>query len=158
MKRIIGAALLAAACGLLALDVRADDDPPAKKGDKKADAPKKDDKKEEPAYNAPPKGQALRHIGQVKGKITKACDGKVFGFQADNDKKEVEVNLAATTKIEVFKKDEFDEKGNPKKNPRRGPVKAAADDIKSGTVLLDLSGTRGGWYVARRVLLLGEGE
>ena len=34
MKRIIGAALLAAACGLLALDVRADDDPPAKKGDK----------------------------------------------------------------------------------------------------------------------------
>jgi hypothetical protein len=37
-------------------------------------------------------------------------------------------------------------------------VKAAAGDIKSGTAVLDLSGTRGGWYVARRVLLLGEGE
>lgn len=172
MKRTMGTVVLAAACGLLALNVRADDDPPpAKKAEKeapkkddkkqndmKAGKPKKDDKSEEPAFNAPPKGQVLRHLGTVKGKITRACDGKVFGFQADKDKKEVEINLSAATKIQVMKKDEFDEKGNVKKNPRRGPVKGTADDIKSGIVVLDLSGTRGGWYVARQVVVLGEGE
>jgi hypothetical protein len=158
MKRVLGAALLAAACG----GVWAADDQPAPKKDEPAKkAGNKAGAGDEPAkgekgFNEPPKNQALVPLGVRKGKVTGSCDGKSFRMQVEGVKDEVEVNLGPMTRIQVPAAAEFDDKGNPKRG-RRGPVKGTPEDIKEGApVLVELSGTRGGWYRARSVLVLGD--
>jgi hypothetical protein len=150
MTRLLGAALLLAACGLATVGVRGADDAPAKKDAKDKEA------KDEPSYNSPPKGALLVSLGTVTGRITKGCDGKAFSMEISKGK-EVEVNLAKITTVYVINGMEFDDKGNPKKTAAR-PVKGAPDDIRAeATAVVELSGTRNGkWLMAKRVTVKRE--
>lgn len=175
MKRILGAALLLAACGLAAVQANGvDDTAPAKKPDaaKKDDADPKNAKdakpakeepskkdKDEPTFNSPPKGATVVVKGIFRGQVTKGSDGKVFSMQIDvggGKKKEIEVNLAAITRVRKANNSEFDDKGNPKKSA--GDVKAAPEDIRGGlNVIVTMSGTKdGAWLVAKQVVITGE--
>jgi hypothetical protein len=125
---------------------------PAKEKDAKA--PKK-----EPEFNSPPKGATIISIGRLTGQITKGSDGKTFSMETvfNGSKKEIEINLAAITKVRRIKQNEFDDKGNRKTSP---PVvtDATADEIRGGTMAtVVVSGTRDGkWLVAKLVTLAGE--
>jgi hypothetical protein len=129
----------------------------------KADASKKDKEtkpaKDEPEYNQPPKGAVLFPVGPIKGRITKGSDGKTFSMEipANGKVKEVEINLAATTKVRVVKVSEFDDKGNARK-PTRVVSNGTADDLRGGLyVTVTLSGTRdGSWLVLRTATVAGE--
>jgi hypothetical protein len=115
--------------------------------------------KEEPEFNSPPKGAVIVPLGRVVGQITKGSDGKTFSMDVmvDGKKKEIEINLAASTKVRRVKQSDFDDKGNPKKS---APVVTAAtmDDLRGGmTVAVLVSGTRDGkWLVAKAATLTGE--
>jgi hypothetical protein len=130
-------------------------DPPA------ADSAKKDAKpaKDEPQFNPPPRGATLVALGQYVGQITKGSDGKAFSVEVmlNGKKQEVEINLAAYTKVRRVQQAEFDEKGNPKKG---APVYTAAtqDDLRGGRkVIVNVSGTRDGkWVVAKTATLVGD--
>jgi hypothetical protein len=137
---------------------RGDDPPPPKddpaKKDKDAKTPKA-----EPEFNAPPRGATLVALGKYKGMITKGSDGKTFSVEMvlNGKKQEVEINLAAFTKVTRVQQAEFDDKGNPKKSaPTVTP--ATADDLRGGrTVIVNVSGTRDGkWVVAKTATLVGD--
>jgi hypothetical protein len=130
-------------------------DPPAADPAKKD----KDAKPAEPQYNPPPRGATVVVLGQYKGQITKGSDGKTFSVDVmlNGKKQEVEINLAAYTKVRRVQQAEFDEKGNPKKG---APVytAATADDLRGGrVVIVSVSGTRDGkWVVAKTATLVGD--
>jgi hypothetical protein len=130
-----------------------DDTPAAPKAESAKDA------KAEPEFNHPPKGAALLPMGQFRGKITKGSDGKTFAMEVavNGKKKEVEINLAASTKVRVSKQSEFDDKGNPKKSARVVTT-GTADDLRGGLeVTVVVSGTRdGSWLVAKLATVTGE--
>jgi hypothetical protein len=115
--------------------------------------------KEEQQYNSPPKGASLVSLGRLTGRIAKGSDGKTFSLEVEinGKKKEVEINLAAYTKVRVTRQAEFDDKGNPKKS---APVasQGTADDIRGGrAATVTVNGTSDGkWLVARYVSLSGE--
>ncbi len=136
----------------------ASDDPsPAKQPEtpkKQTPAPK-----EEGTYNAPPKGAVLVSLGRFVGRVIKGSDGKSFSMEVDpgTGKKEIEINLAAYTKVRVVKHAEFDDKGNPKRSAPTSSV-GGPEDIRAGTIaVVNLSGTRDGkWLVAKQVTLSPE--
>jgi hypothetical protein len=65
-------------------------------------------------------------------------------------KKEIEINLAAATKVLLSKQSAFDDKGNPKK-ATRVVTPGTLDDIRGGmNVTVTVSGTRDAkWLVAK---------
>jgi hypothetical protein len=169
MNRFVAALLLLTTCGVLTTfgqktdDTPAKKDAPAKKDDPAAtDKDKDKDKKPAAEFNSPPKGVAIIKLGTVHGVIAKGSDGKTFRLKIDKQEKDVEVNLASTTKVRI-PANEFDDKGNrkkPKYDPKDtdrslGGVKGTSDDIKDGEkVLVDLSGTRDAkWLMAKIVIV-----
>jgi uncharacterized protein (DUF2147 family) len=149
--------LLLATAVLLSGGSQVTGDPPA------ADPAKKDKDakpaKDEPQYNPPPRGATVVALGKYRGQITKGSDGKAFSMDVvlNGKKQEIEINLAAYTKVYRVQQSDFDEKGNPKKT---APVATAAtaDDLRGGrTVIVNVSGTRDGkWVVAKTATLVGD--
>lgn len=155
------AALLLAVLVLLSGGLRGGDDPPAPKADPARKDKDKDAKpsKAEPEFNPAPRGATIVAMGKFRGMITKGSDGKAFSVELvlNGKKQEVEINLAAYTKVTRVQQSEFDDKGNPKKSaPTYTP--ATADDLRGGrTVIVNVSGTRDGkWLVAKTATLVGE--
>jgi hypothetical protein len=134
------------------------DDPPAKTDPSKKE---KDAKSapEEPRFNSPPKGVTLVVIGRLVGRITKGSDGKTFSMETESNgkKKEVEINLAAFTRVRIAKASEFDDKGNPKKSAPL-PTNGTLEDLRGGmSVIVNVSGTRDGkWLVAKVATITGD--
>jgi hypothetical protein len=145
--------LLAGVAFLAARSDARDDTPAAPKADSAKDA------KTETEFNHPPKGAVLVSMGQIRGKITKGSDGKTFSVEVpvNGKNKEVEINLAASTKVRVSKQSEFDDKGNPKRSPRVVTA-GTADDLRGGAnVTVFVSGTRdGSWLVAKLATVTGD--
>src|SRR5438309_1602239 len=127
----LGALVLAVAVPLATRSLGSDD-PPAPP---KADAAKKDQdakpSKDEAEYNRPPKGAVVAPLGQITGRIAKGSDGRTFSVETSvgGKKQEVEINLAATTKVRVRQQTEFDDKGNRKKSAPVVVTAGTADDI-----------------------------
>jgi hypothetical protein len=150
--------LLLAILALLPAGSSGFDDTPSK-----SDTPKKDKDakatKDEPEFNQPPKGAILLSMNSLKGRITKGSDGRTFSVElvVNGKKKEIEINLAASTKVRVIKQSDFDDKGNPKKGARV-MTSGTLDDIRGGMlVTVTLNGTRdGAWLVAKSVTITGE--
>jgi hypothetical protein len=159
-RAIRASSVFVAAATLVIFGARAADDPStsAKAGSSKKD---KDGKpaKQEPEFNTPPKGATILALGQFKGQIVKGSDGKTFSMEVDLNgrKKEVEVNLAAYTKVRLSRQSDYDDKGNPRKS---APVvtPATADDIRGGMkIVVTVSGTRDGkWLVAKVATVTNE--
>jgi hypothetical protein len=149
--------LILAGVALLSARAEALDDTP---GPPKDSAKNAKETKPESEFNSPPKGAALLPMGQVKGRITKGSDGKTFSVEVtlNGAKKEIEINLAASTKVRVSKQPEFDDKGNIKKSARVVTAAGTADDLRGGmNVTVTVSGTRdGSWLVAKLATVTGD--